>query len=47
MLLAGVGLGLGAGYVIDRLAHTLPWFTSIGVFVGFGVALYAIYLETR
>ena len=47
MLLAGVGLGLGVGYVIDRLAHTLPWFTSIGVFVGFGVALYAVYLETR
>ena len=47
LLLAGVVVGLLAGYGLDRLVRTLPLFTVIGVFVGFGLALYAIYLETR
>jgi len=47
LLLAGVALGLGAGYVIDRLAKTSPLFLILGVFVGFAAALYAIFLETR
>lgn len=47
MLLAGVGVGLGVGYVIDRLAKTSPLFIILGVFVGFAVALYAVFLETR
>ena len=47
MLLAGVAVGLGLGYVIDRLAKTSPLFLVLGVFVGFAAALYAVYLETR
>lgn len=47
MLLAGVAVGLGIGYVIDRLAKTSPLFIILGVFVGFAAALYAIFLETR
>jgi F0F1-type ATP synthase assembly protein I len=47
MLLAGVAVGLGVGYVIDRLAKTSPLFLVLGVFVGFAAALYAVYLETR
>jgi ATP synthase protein I len=46
-LLAGVAVGLGIGYVIDRFAHTRPLFIILGVFAGFAAALYAIFLETR
>ena len=38
-------LGVGAG--IDWLVKTFPLFTVIGVFAGFALALYAIYLETK
>jgi hypothetical protein len=38
-------LGVGAG--IDWLVRTFPLFTVIGVFAGFALALYAIYLETK
>ena len=47
MVLAGVALGLGVGYVIGRLLSAVPVFMGIGLFAGFAVALYAIYLETR
>ena len=47
MVLAGIAVGLLAGYGLDRLLHTMPAFTAIGVFAGFGVALYAVFLETK
>lgn len=47
MLLAGVGVGAGIGYGIDRLVGSFPALMVVGVFVGFAVALYAVYLETR
>jgi F0F1-type ATP synthase assembly protein I len=47
MVLAGVAVGLGVGAGLDWLVHVFPLFTVIGVFVGFGLALYAIYLETK
>jgi F0F1-type ATP synthase assembly protein I len=47
MVLAGVALGLGVGYVVGRLVHAVPVFLGIGLFAGFALALYAIYLETR
>ena len=47
LLLAGVAVGLGFGAGIDWLLGTFPLFVVIGVFVGFGLALYAIYLETK
>lgn len=52
LLLAGVAVGLGVGAGVDWLfsalgAKTFPLFVIIGVFAGFGLALYAIYLETK
>ena len=47
MVLGGIVTGLGLGAGIDRLIGTLPLVTVIGVFAGFALALYAIYLETK
>jgi F0F1-type ATP synthase assembly protein I len=47
MLLAGVVVGLLVGFGLDRLMHTMPAFTLIGVLAGFGIALYGVYLETK
>ena len=46
-MLAGVILGLLAGYGLDRLFGTMPLFLIAGVFAGFGLGLYAVYLETK
>jgi len=46
-LLTGVVLGMLAGYGLDRLLHTVPWFSMTGLFVGFGVALAAVFFETK
>jgi ATP synthase protein I len=47
LLLAGVAVGLGFGAGVDWLLGTFPLFVVIGVFVGFALALYAVYLETK
>ena len=47
LLLAGVAVGLGFGAGVDWLLGTFPLFVAIGVFAGFALALYAIYLETK
>lgn len=47
LILAGVAVGGGAGLLVDWLAGTLPLFLVIGVFAGFALALYALYLETK
>lgn len=47
LLLAGVAVGLGIGAGVDWLFSTFPLFVIIGVFVGFGLALYAVYLEMK
>ena len=47
MLLAGIVVGLLVGYGLDRLMHTTPVFTLVGVFAGFGMALYGVFLETK
>ena len=47
LLLGGVVTGLGVGAGIDWVVKTFPLFTVIGVFAGFALALYAIYLETK
>jgi F0F1-type ATP synthase assembly protein I len=46
-VLAGIAIGVLAGYGLDRLLHTLPAFSIIGLFGGFAAALYAVFLETR
>jgi F0F1-type ATP synthase assembly protein I len=47
MIIAGIVVGLLIGYGLDRLLHTTPAFIVVGVFAGFGVALYAVFLETK
>ena len=47
LLLAGIAVGLGFGAGIDWLFGTFPLFVVIGVFAGFALALYAVYLETK
>jgi F0F1-type ATP synthase assembly protein I len=47
LLLGGVVTGLAVGAGIDWLVGSFPLLTVIGVFAGFALALYAIYLETR
>mgnify|MGYP000863004428 CR=1 FL=1 len=47
LLLGGVVTGIAVGGGIDYAVDTFPLATAIGVFVGFAVALYAVYLETK
>jgi len=47
MLLAGVVLGLLAGYGLDRLLGTSPVLMLVGLFAGFAVGLYAVFIETK
>ena len=47
MLLAGVALGLLVGYGLDRLLGTSPVLMLVGVFAGFAIALYAVFIETK
>jgi len=47
LLLAGVAVGLGFGAGVDWLFGTFPVFVVVGVFAGFALALYAVYLETK
>jgi ATP synthase protein I len=44
-LLAGLILWLGIGWVLDSVFHTGRIFTSIGVFVGFGLGFYIVYVR--
>lgn len=47
LLLAGIVVGLAIGLGIDWLLKTFPLFMLIGVFAGCGLALYAVYQETK
>ena len=38
---------MGAGLGLDFAIKTFPLCTVIGVFVGFALALYAVYVETK
>jgi hypothetical protein len=42
-VVTGGAVGAGVGYAIDQF----PLCAVIGVFVGFALALYAVYLETK
>ena len=45
-VLAGIVIGVLAGYGLDRLLHTVPAFSISGLFAGFAAGLYAVFLET-
>lgn len=47
LILAGVVTGAGVGAGVDWLVDKFPLCTVVGVFVGFALALYALYLETK
>jgi F0F1-type ATP synthase assembly protein I len=47
LLLGGVVTGIAVGGGLDYALDTFPLATAIGVFAGFAVALYAVYLETK
>jgi F0F1-type ATP synthase assembly protein I len=47
LVLAGIGVGAAAGAGLDWLLKSFPLCMIFGVFAGFALALYAIYLETR
>lgn len=47
LLLGGIALGLAVGAGIDWFLGTFPLCAVIGVFAGFALALYAVYLETK
>ncbi len=42
-----VGIGLGAGLLLDNWLHTRPLFTLIGVALGFGAAMLTIWNVAR
>lgn len=42
IMIGGVVIGGGIGYLIDRSAHTSPLLTLIGGFLGFGGAIWDI-----
>ena len=44
-LLAGLLLWLGIGWLLDKVFGTGRIFTSIGVFVGFGLGMYIVYVR--
>jgi len=46
-ILTGVVGGALVGYGLDRLMHTVPWFSIVGVFAGFAAALAAVFFETK
>lgn len=47
LILGGVVTGGGVGAGLDWVLDSFPLCTTIGVFVGFALALYAVYLETK
>jgi F0F1-type ATP synthase assembly protein I len=47
LILGGVATGAGVGAGVGWLVGQLPLCMVVGVFVGFALALYAVYLETR
>jgi len=42
VMIGGVLIGGGIGYLIDRWAHTSPTFTLIGGLLGFGAGIWDI-----
>src|SRR4051812_2685688 len=38
-LVVSVMLGLGGGYWLDKKLHTSPWFTLVGIVLGFAAGL--------
>lgn len=42
-LLAGVVVGVGIGYLVDRWLGTAPWFLVAMLFVGFAAGLLNVY----
>jgi ATP synthase protein I len=39
-LIGGVLVGVGLGWLVDRVVHTAPWGIAIGAIVGAGVSVF-------
>jgi len=39
---AAVLVGLGLGWLVDRFAHTTPWFLLIGMALGIAAGAYSV-----
>ncbi len=39
---ASVLVGLGLGWLVDRFAHTTPWFLLIGMVLGIAAGAYSV-----
>ncbi len=46
-IVAGIALGFGIGYGLDRLVGTTPILAAIGMFAGLAFAIYVVYLRMR
>lgn len=42
-----IGLSIVLGYVADRIFGTLPLFLLLGMVIGFGVALYYLFVRLK
>ena len=40
-----IALFTAGGYLLDRLLGTLPWLLLVGLLVGFGAALYYLFVS--
>jgi F0F1-type ATP synthase assembly protein I len=46
-IVAGIALGFGIGFSVDKLLGTSPIVAAIGMFAGLAFALYVVYLRMR
>jgi len=46
-LLTGTLVWGGIGWLLDRWLQTGPWFMAVGMLLGWGAALYLIYLRSE
>jgi F0F1-type ATP synthase assembly protein I len=46
-IVAGIAVGFGLGYGLDRLVGTFPILAALGMFAGLVFAVYVVYLRMR
>jgi F0F1-type ATP synthase assembly protein I len=46
-IVAGIALGFGIGFGLDKLIGTFPIIAALGMFAGLAFAIYVVYLRMR
>lgn len=46
-LVAGVMMGMGCGYLLDKWLNTIPWFMIIGLFLGMAAGVKNMLLSAK